>query len=375
VAFSPDGEEFIAAGDDGTLQLWDPRHGTPLGDVMIRFTGPLPFVDSLQGLAFSPDWKLAATSGDGWIQMWDTATDRPIGQPFGGNDGNTTNVAFSPDGTLLASEGSTTISFWDVTTHLPVGAPLDLKLSALQPFAFSPDGQMLAVMLGDGTLQRWDRTTRRPIGSPLGAKDDYVMALAFSPDGKLLATYSRTRISTGLAMVNGALQFWDAATGDAVGPSLSSGGGMGLVFSPNNSLLASTDAVGDVWLWDVAAGTLLADPHAPNVVGFDGFGGAAFTPDGEVLTSVDFNTGAVRLWNPATGLQVGEAALGLHIGLIVSPDGKRLASATAGDTPGVRVWDLFDVARACSLVKPYVRSAQIQPYLPAGQNPRACQLN
>jgi WD40 repeat protein len=70
-------------------------------------------------VTFSPGGRLlAAACGDGYVRLWDPATDRPVGAPLmadPGPGGGVNGVAFSADGGLLASaEANGTVLLWQV---------------------------------------------------------------------------------------------------------------------------------------------------------------------------------------------------------------------------------------------------------------------
>ena len=337
VAFSPDGKLLATAYGDGYVRLWNPATQQAVGSPLPADTSPGGFV---YGVAFSPDGKLLATAGvDGTVRLWNPATQQAVGAPIpaGTDVEGVSSMAFSPDGKLLATAGvDGTVRLWNPATGQSAGAPLpNVTSGGLNGVAFSPDGKLLATADSAGYLRLWNAATRQPVGAPLLAvTNGGLNGVTFSPDGKLLAT----------AGVDGTVRLWNPATRQAVGAPLpaatgSEAGVNAVAFSPDGKLLASADGDGTVRLWNPATRQAVGTP-LPAATGSEaGVNAVAFSPDGKLLASADAD-GTVRLWNPATR-QAPRAPLppvtGGVNGVAFRPDGKLLAAAGRDGT--VPLWD------------------------------------
>jgi WD40 repeat protein len=356
VAFSPDGKLLASADADGTVRLWNPATGQPIGAALQTGSGnanagPNVGPGSYSGVlevAFSADGKLLAIAGaDGTVRLWNPATGKPIGAALQTNsvpNAGLVGVAFSADDKLMATTiGGGTVRLWNLATGKPIGAPLQAESGpngAVNAVAFSANGKLLAIAGIDGTVRLWNPATGKPIGAAIqtgSGPNGGVAAVAFSPNGKLLASGDRV----------GIVRLWNPATRQPIGAPLPAATGPNgsvnaVAFNPDGKLLASTDSVGTVRLWNPATGRPVgAGFHA------SGINGVAFSPDGKLLAGAD-SDGTVRLWNPATGRPVGAALPAATVnnadspfssvfGVAFSANGKLLASAAADGT--VRLWN------------------------------------
>ena len=94
----------------------------PLWTTSRTLEGHRSFVRSV---VFSPDGtKLASTSNDDTLRLWDVETGAAIGSALKGHTSDVNSVVFSPDGSKLASASyDNTVRLWDVETW----AALDLQ--------------------------------------------------------------------------------------------------------------------------------------------------------------------------------------------------------------------------------------------------------
>ncbi len=315
LAFSPDGRTLAASGNDGTVTLWD----ADTGDQLRTLAGHDGWVVSV---AFSPDGHTLATSGnDGTVTLWNPDTGDPL-RTLTGHDGWVVSVAFSPDGHTLATSGNDgTVTLWNPDT----GDPLRTLTAggSGSTVTFSPDGDTLATGGDDGTIRLWNPDTGDPLRTlTVGSSGDTV---TFSPDGQTLATSSN----------GGKVRMWDMDTGEQLRTLPSKDGVVySVAFDPDGDTLATGSDDGTIRLWNADT----AEEHRA-LPGHDTTVNAvAFSPDGHLLATGS-DDGTIRLWDPDTDQE--RRPLPGHNGRVCSvafsPDGDTLA--TGGDDGTVRLWN------------------------------------
>ena len=215
--------------------------------------------------------------------------------------------------------------------------------SVVHCIAVSPEGKSLASGDRDGFVVCWDFLTKQPIWTVKAHNDNgngyaQVLSVAFSPNGKILASGGWDCTA----------RLWDAVSGDPKLTFPHENLVYSVAFSPNGKTLASGEhRTGAIHLWDVATGESMA--VLPG--GKGSVSSVAFSPDGKALASGGYTVardggGVVRLWNLSSHtLELEIPAQPLNK-LAISPDGQQVAGTGYMKRPGsnqidglVRFWD------------------------------------
>jgi WD40 repeat protein len=268
------------------IQEMDVLNGRPLG-------APRAFpVRTNQQFLLPGARHLGVITELGDTELWDLRSPNIVRHPLGRYKIRT--LGFSSDSSHFAiAYDESHVQVWDTASGKPVGGPLKHE-SGANGIAFSPDRSLLAVACADYKAVVWELASGKRVGN-LTMQQGTVVAVEFSPDGRLIAT----------GCLGGTAQLWDAGTTQPVGPLHRLRGRVGTVAFSRDSRRLLTSALWETRVWDAATGAPLTDPMLQPYATKDPLVGAVFSED-ETLIATYSRTGEVRIWDSASGLLVVE---------------------------------------------------------------------
>jgi WD40 repeat protein len=314
LAFSPDGRTLASGGDEGIVQLWKVRTHKPIGQSMPNFTGP-----PVTGVAFGRKGRTVASASGHDPVIWRVRTQKFRMRLQHGV--LTQSLAFSPDGRMLAGGGSD-IELWKASdgAHLATLRSSELVMSV----AFSPNGRILASGDAGGEVRLWSVHNRRPFGSARPGGKGFVFSVAFSPDGETVASGSE----------DGTVRLWRVHTSQIL-PRLQfySPDAVRVAFAPDGRLLAAVSAGEVTKVWTAGNRRTFGKPRPArdNVEG--PMDDVVLSPDGTRALVYGESSDAANVWTVATGKGHRLNTPGSFLAGAFSPDSSLVATGNNAGRP------------------------------------------
>jgi WD40 repeat protein len=358
LAFAPDGQRLVSAGEDRTIRVWSIPELTELRRFQASRHG-------VAALALLSDGKTLATGGsDGTVCLWDLLARARVPAhtnlviSYGieleskvGVEGYATNrldrkvvrrfgLAYAPDGqSFVTSDREGSLGVYDARS-LQIIEKLPALESNNWAVALSPDGRWLAVGDASGRIAVRD-WKRRTATTNLVIPFEWFGRLRFSPSGRFLLADVVFHDRSQTFKIWGTNAWLEVPLQKAIVDGL-----FAVSLSPNDNLLAVGYTDGAVRLWKFPSGELVATFRQHT----DRIHDLRFSPDGRVLASAGFD-GYVGLWDVGTRRQMAFLPGDSYSvwGVAFSPDGRRLVTGGSSVSGAVRLWDVVTQRELLSL--------------------------
>ena len=336
VAYSPDGTKLASTSSDGTVRIWDLGNGRELLAYRGHLENPDPQSENTNvfraaGVAFSPDGSLIASCGGKEIHIWDPLTGKRktkliehVGQIRAVTWGKTAN-------TLISGSDDKTMIVWDVPNGKSTYTSPP-QAQRVEGVATIGEGKLIATINAAGELCVYAPATDKKLllAVPVtdGQQAGYGIAFAGGAGIATCGGDGKAKLITppsaeGASPGAGATIRTFTGHSDKVN-----------TLAANERLLVTGSKDKTVRIWDVGTGKTLwtFQGHVGGVTA------VALRPDGQEVAAGG-EDGAIKLW-PLTTADEHRSVSGAKEPLwttAISPDGSRFA--TAGADRIIRIYE------------------------------------
>jgi Tol biopolymer transport system component len=171
------------------VQIWDVSSGRHAFKTIT-----VPLADQME---FSPDKKKlaireTALDGGASVELFDLASGRS--SRMTGNAEGIDSIAFSPDGSVFAAAWNEGVQLWNAATNKPIGKMMKVGGDSASRFiTLAPDDRTLAVGSGNGSLIMWDYRDQKELSND-NLSGGEIVGTAFSDDGTRLGVQFKSGI-------------------------------------------------------------------------------------------------------------------------------------------------------------------------------------
>ncbi len=243
MAFSPGDSDLVVSVGPGIseIRIWSKEQWKSGGDTILN-VNEAPALNDLYGncqkVVFSPDSKLVAgeESWSGIINIYESATGKRSGRVFAG-PATRSPLTFTPDGSRLVIQSQGKLWMSPVDQWLP--HPMDSRDEPGRAYdlTYSPDGRYLAVS-NDGFIRFWNGGIDSVVHQYFDSANYNVV---FTPDSRFIF----------FSTLEGIIKMQNVETGEIVLALPGRYDQPWLSLSPDGTLLAWGDFVGNLGVWDL----------------------------------------------------------------------------------------------------------------------------
>lgn len=317
LSVSPDGVYYLSASEDGYIKIWD----STSGDDCLSLYG---HSDEITSVLWSEDCtSLISASYDKTIKIWDLGSGECTSTLYGHSEGINRLLWSSDEAELVSASNDSTVKIWSRADGQCIKT-LEGHSGAIKCLCWISD-ERLASASKDATIRIWDSKTGESI-VVLEGHDKEITSLLATRGGNRLISGGR----------DGTTKIWNMSMSQPQCiMSLEAGtfGVNAMAMSPNNKLLAISDSIGTMSIWDVSLGKCLMQFRGSFAVH-----SFIWLNDGRIATTSQDST--IEIWDSFSGERVsvlkGHSARVSSI--ILSRDASVLLSASWDKS--VKIWDL-----------------------------------
>ncbi|MBT3200376.1 MAG: WD40 repeat domain-containing protein, partial [Phycisphaerales bacterium] len=350
--------------DDGNVSLWNVRLGKPYGhfplDQYQSGSGKKKRLraHSVRALAFSPinSRLMAVAFSTGTVKLWKTSTRifpqiiKPTNKDHKGRNriGYPTCLEWSPNARMFAvgdsGERGGDVWIWNAS-GTKKHKVTDQEGASIHNITWSSDSKSVATAASDGTSNIIDAESGEVVRQIQASRSRHSAKPVFSSDGTLMAYSCR----------DNTLRIWDLVKCQQVSvitiPKTITHITR-MKWSPDATRIALLAYESShVSILDVKSGVIAKNLDC----GFTRLYGLAWSPDSKKLyvaqgASIKRKNGIIQAWDMAASkveFSLSDKKVGSNYGLMLTPDGKTLASSASGGM--VHIWDLTEKVRTFTI--------------------------